>query len=109
MTRSLNRWRRRHWPPIPCADCAVDLVPTSPWGSHDWQRYMVHDDVWAAAGMAPLDGWLCIPCLERRLGWPLTGADFPPLPLNDLDADKDPHRLAELKRAAAQHHATRST
>jgi hypothetical protein len=67
---------------------------------------MVCDNVWRAAGMGPLDGWLCIPCLERRLGWPLTGADFPPLPFNDLGADLDTHRLAELKHAAAQRNTT---
>ena len=102
-------WRRwsghrdqREWEPTPCADCGVELMPDTPPGVRLWQRYMVYDHVWRAAGMGPLDGWLCIGCLERRLGWPLTGADFPPARLNDLDADLDTHRLAELKHAAAQ-------
>jgi hypothetical protein len=67
---------------------------------------MVYEQVGRAAGVAPLDGWLCIPCLETRLGRRLVGAD---LPLNDADVDDATPRLAELKRAAAEHHATRST
>lgn len=99
-------WRRseRPWTPIPCADCGVDLVPTTPWGAHDWQRFMVHDDVWAAAGMAPSGGWLCVSCLERRLDRPLTGADLKPVPLNNPGDDDDTPRLDELKRAAWEHH-----
>jgi hypothetical protein len=96
------RWwlrSRGPWPPTPCADCGVELMP-DPFGIRDWHRYMVHDHVWAAAGMTPLGGWLCTGCLEDRLGRPLVGADFPPLP---LDADKDFDRLAELKRQAAKH------
>ena len=98
------RWRRnlRHWDPTPCADCAVELLAEPPLAVRRWQRYLVYDHVWRAAGMGPSDGWLRIRCLERRLGWPLTGADFPPTPINDLDADLDTHRLAELKHAAAQ-------
>ena len=80
-------------------------MPVTPHSIRDWQRYMVTDDVWAAAGMTYLGGWLCIPCLEGRLGRPLTGADLEDVPLNELDADKDTARLAELKRAAAAHHA----
>ena len=52
---------------MPCADCGVWLIPDTPVGIRDWQRYIVYDHVWRAAGMGPLDGWLCIPCLERRL------------------------------------------
>ncbi|MGH8880472.1 MAG: hypothetical protein ACRD0P_24485 [Stackebrandtia sp.] len=103
MIRWWTRWRARwQWPSQPCADCGVELIPDTPLDIRDWQTYMVHDRVWAAAGMAPLGGWLCIGWLEGRLGRPLTGADFP-LPLNDLDADKDIDWLAELKRAAAEH------
>jgi hypothetical protein len=100
------RWwlrSRRPLPPTPCADCGIELMPNAPFGIRDWHRYMVHDHVWAAAGMTPLGGWLCIGCIEDRLRWPLAAADFPPLPLNDLDADKDFDRLAELKRQAAKH------
>jgi hypothetical protein len=100
------RWLRfrRRWVPIPCADCGVDVVPLNPLGGRDWHRYMVTDQVWADAGMASLGGWLCIPCLETRLGRPLTGADFKPLPLNDPGIDDDAPRLDELKWAAWEHH-----
>jgi hypothetical protein len=63
-------------PPVCCPDCGTDLMPDTPIGSQDWQRYMVHDQVWRDAGLKPRDGWFCIPCLEVRLHRPLTGADF---------------------------------
>jgi hypothetical protein len=45
---------------------------------------MVHDDVWGAAGMKPMDpdddagqsDFLCIGCLEKRLRRKLTPQDF---------------------------------
>jgi hypothetical protein len=43
----------------------------------DWSEvYMVRDAVWAAAGILPFGGCLCIGCLERRLGRRLTPKDF---------------------------------
>lgn len=39
--------------------------------------YMVFHSTWRAAGMAPKGGFLCLSCLERRLGRPLTSHDFP--------------------------------
>jgi hypothetical protein len=41
---------------------------------------MVTKDVWAAANVD--SGYLCIPCLERRLGRPLVAADFTSAPVN---------------------------
>ena len=62
---------------------------------------MVHDDVWFAAGMTerPIGyegDWLCIGCLERRLGRRLTRADFKyPDSHNDgCDSDRLLDRLA---------------
>jgi hypothetical protein len=95
------------WAPTPCAECGIELLPDTPPNVRDWHRFMVHDRVWAAAGMDPLGGWLCVHCLEDRLGRPLTAADFPDLPLNDLDGSKDAPRLARLKRAAG--HGKRPT
>jgi hypothetical protein len=103
--RQRHLWSRWHWRPTPCADCRIKPMPNTPYGSRYWQRYMVYDHVWAAASMTELGGWLCIPFLERRLGRPLPGADFEPVPLNDPDVDDDTDRLAELKRAAAEHDA----
>jgi hypothetical protein len=38
--------------------------------------YWVKDEIWAAAGMAELDGSLCIGCIEARLGRRLRPKDF---------------------------------
>ena len=38
--------------------------------------YTVRSSVWAAAGMKPYGGCLCIGCLEKRLGRKLTPKDF---------------------------------
>jgi hypothetical protein len=77
----------------PCNDCGIDTlhIPNTdlPWANCNLQRaewYMVADDVWRTAGgnsrRCRRDGYLCIGCLERRLGRPLRGADFPELPCN---------------------------
>jgi hypothetical protein len=78
-------------------------VPTI--GSCDWHRYAVTKDVWSQAGMTPLGGWLCIDCLERRLGRSLTWRDMADLPINDPASGRnseDVPRLAALKRDAAR-------
>jgi hypothetical protein len=51
-----------------CVDCGKDT------GGGEY--YMVGDDVWAASGLAPNGGMLCLGCLERRIGRLLTGEDF---------------------------------
>jgi hypothetical protein len=89
--------------PSLCEDCGQEVTPGRP-GNGDWEWYMVHNDVWAKAGMQ--DGFLCIGCLEQRLGRPLTGADFiPEPPINQPKSDFDTPRLLALKRAAAELHA----
>jgi hypothetical protein len=45
--------------------------------THKSEVYTVHDGVWAAAGMEPYGGCLCIGCLERRLKRKLKPWDFP--------------------------------
>jgi hypothetical protein len=65
----------------PCRDCRADTLPTD--GGSEF--YMVHDRVWEAAGMTP-NGYLCIGCLEQRLGRRLHRADFASCDLNSLDA-----------------------
>ena len=37
---------------------------------------MVHDEVWAAAGLRHDDGWVCLRCLSNRLGRKLVLEDF---------------------------------
>lgn len=61
-----------------CADCGMDTAPcTGKRGCRHkgrWEYYAVHDAIWAEAGVG--DGYLCIGCLESRLGRTLTPADF---------------------------------
>jgi hypothetical protein len=40
------------------------------------QTYMVHDKVWALAGMPSVIGLLHIGCVEKRIGRRLTRRDF---------------------------------
>jgi hypothetical protein len=65
----------------PCTDCGIDTLPLDAGGRAEW--YMVTYGAWEAAGM-PHKGYLCVGCIERRLGRSLTGADFIDCPVNDL-------------------------
>jgi len=56
-----------------CVDCGKDTCESG-------EYYRVGDDVWAASGLAPNGGMLCLACLERRIGRPLTEADFGMMP-----------------------------
>jgi hypothetical protein len=92
----------RDWTLERCIDCDTLVTPDTPMGSRDWQMYFVHQQVWADAGMDGFSaGWLCIPCLEARLGRPLTGADLTAAPINEPGRYDDTERLAHLKREAA--------
>jgi hypothetical protein len=73
-----------------CRDCGV---PTDEIG----EVYMVHDEIWAAAGMSLIwnTAYLCISCLETRLGRTLTRYDFTNAPLNTGDSFKQSPRLVE--------------
>lgn len=85
-----------------CRDCGIDTTPcTKRRGCRHkgrWEHYMVTDTVWSAAGMQ--DGFLCIGCLEQRLGRILTPEDFTSAPINDPDP-WDTERLASRKRGEA--------
>jgi hypothetical protein len=63
---------REHEPVIDrtfrCVDCGKD--------TQGGEYYMVADELWAAAGMAPNGGMLCLADLERRIGRPLVPDDF---------------------------------
>jgi len=72
-------------PPKPCLDCGK---PTwQPEGKSEW--YMVHDHIWRSSG-APARAvtpggpgfYLCIGCLEIRLGRQLFAGDFTDTPVN---------------------------
>jgi len=84
----------------PCADCGVNTLDMD--GGREW--YIVHDAVWAVAwgGSVPTDPargvYLCVGCLEKRLGRELTADDFDrSLPINN-DPYKDTPRLAARRR-----------
>jgi hypothetical protein len=59
------------------------------------EYYMVTDEIWAQAGMAPDGGMLCIGCLEARIGRQLTAADFPAYPVNHPAIFSQSERLAQ--------------
>jgi hypothetical protein len=62
---------------------------------------MLHKEVWeAAAGVGfPGPRFLCVGCVEARLGRRLTPVDFADVPLNDPDP-WDTDRLASRKHAS---------
>jgi hypothetical protein len=85
----------REWDRAPCKDCGQRTIGTRK-APGEW--YMVHDELWAQAGMEPLGGWLCVGCLERRLGRRLASADFKPVPANDSARMRHSDRLASRIR-----------
>lgn len=59
-----------------CEDCSADTIEI-----HEY--YMVHDAVWnAVVPAAQKHIFLCVGCLETRLGRRLVPDDFPDVPLN---------------------------
>src|SRR5262245_56665376 len=63
-----------------CDDCGVDTQEIG-------EQYMVHNHVWTAAtGVShkwlAMMAFLCVVCIEDRLGRQLTKADFAPLGIN---------------------------
>ena len=56
--------------PSLCPDCDRD----------DIVMYAVRNAVWAEAGRSPFDGWVCPPCLSKRLGRTLMPDDSEILP-----------------------------
>ncbi len=67
-----------------CNDCQVDTEELQ-------EYYMVHGRLWDKAGMQ--DGFLCVGCLEVRLGRLLTAEDFTDCLLNDISALESSDRL----------------
>ena len=77
-----------------CADCSIETLPADPGQAAEY--YMVHDHVWEAAvgvrvrlrtarSVSAAGGFfLCIGCLEARLGRQLHRGDFTGALLNDL-------------------------
>jgi hypothetical protein len=90
-----------------CKDCGMD---TEPWPPHrgTQEHYVVKDEVWQQAGMplAKMDddlslcgggGFLCVGCIEKRLGRLLTINDFAPITLDLLkDCQNTPRLLSRV-------------
>ena len=62
---------------LPCLGCGADTASDAL-----GEYYMVTDEVWALGGAGR--GFLCIGCLEARIGRRLTAADFTGAPCNWL-------------------------
>ena len=78
---------------VRCHDCGVDVAPCDEDGypTEGWELYMVDDQLWrAAAG----EGFLCIGCLEARIGRRLTVDDFTDCGLNTLPSAVRSERAA---------------
>jgi hypothetical protein len=73
-----------------CCDCGMDTMPVRKPKPGTFEQFIVNDDVWVAAGMTPgkIDplnhelvggGFLCVGCIETRLGRRLQIEDFNPI------------------------------
>lgn len=98
----------------PCRSCGVDTTPcTGKRGCRHkgrWEWYMVRDAIWRAVGGG--EGFLCIACLEGKLGRPLNRTDFTDAPVNDFPDDPwctDRLRAALLRPAPGPAHQLRTT
>src|SRR5262245_47681959 len=69
-------------------DCGADF---------DEFDYMVEDTVWAAGGLEPDGGLLCIGCLERRLGRRVKRDDFKSTPSLEFWPTADDRRSLRLR------------
>lgn len=62
-----------------CADCHTE---TNHQRTKNAEWYIVRGDIWDAAILNVHADFLCIGCLEKRLGRQLTPTDFSDVPLN---------------------------
>jgi hypothetical protein len=77
-----------------CIDCGLNTAPGNPTREEAEKEYaergecqfrynaesevfIVHNHVWAATGIEPYGGCLCVGCLEKRIGRELIPDDFP--------------------------------
>jgi hypothetical protein len=85
-----------------CKDCRKDCIPLPDRGDilpGSLEYYMVHDALWRQAGMSlKRGGFLCVACLEARLGRKLTPDDLTAAEINDPDPSDTPY-LRAIKEA----------
>jgi hypothetical protein len=85
-----------------CIDCGVDTCPcTGRRGCRHagkWEHYVVRAYLWAKARMTVDGGYLCIGCLEKRLGRRLRPSDFTAAAINAPDDPWNTPRLASRLR-----------
>lgn len=88
--------------PLPCLDCGVNTSTNLDWPDAIAEYYHVWEDVWFEAfgrvwdEGAPWDekeriimaGYLCLGCLEARIGRRLVPSDFSDCPVNDPAATR---------------------
>jgi hypothetical protein len=79
----------------PCRDCAK---PTIPLDGSPHEYYVVHDRIWSEAGVPPEGGYLCVGCLQRRLGRRLAAADFEDCGANRWTAGMSDRLRAAMRR-----------
>jgi hypothetical protein len=58
--------------PVHCMDCGQDVTN---------EFFMIHGPLWAQAVKGKI-GWICVPCLEHRMGRRLQREDFTLCPAN---------------------------
>lgn len=72
--------------PNPCADCGIDTAPMDRLERADegtWEWYMVVPRIWGEHGVSL--GYLCLGCLEARMGRKLVREDFSDFPISEYD------------------------
>lgn len=84
--------------PTPCLDCEADCGSGGT-GIREY-AYKVSDEIWLAVGLDTRPGhgedeFLCVGCLEKRLGRRLVPEDFPASALNNQDFRQQSARLRE--------------
>lgn len=84
---SSGRWHRVYYDaPLFERDAGADCVDCHV-TTHGVNYYMVIDEIWAATGLEPDGGMLCLECLSRRLGRELHHEDFRVIEMNDETVD----------------------
>jgi hypothetical protein len=82
-----------------CADCGQNTTTIGADGEPmDWEWYMVNNVIWTMASTAtdrPAQ-FLCIGCLETRLGRRLYPIDFTSAPVNKVDESTSPRLRSRL-------------